>query len=263
MEDISIIKQLFLEQDLYDYAQKLYSKTIGEKRPITDIAISKIPYVTYPGLQTNENLIIHELGEYLMHIAKEKNNSDEVLATYDLANNISIEKGMGNIIAKTGICCGSQYTIDPYADPKTADILIHAKAVTVVSLHNHPSCSSFSMEDIYAFTKETPVRLMVVISNSGELYYMSKSEDYDYISARKYMLKALTETIPNVNSEYVCSAEESRKVADAFLCDSRKVGIIYQHVLGTNKELLRTAENILSPDHEQEDISEDKDYDER
>lgn len=53
------LSYLFQEQEVYNLAE-IMSKS-GNKRLITDIAISKIPYVAYPDCDAQQSLILHEL----------------------------------------------------------------------------------------------------------------------------------------------------------------------------------------------------------
>lgn len=261
--DMDDMQYLILEQALYDYAETLCSGSNTQKRLITDVAISKIPYVVYPDLDIEQSLVVHELGEYLMREAKERNNSDEVLATYDLVNGLSVEDGMSKIIEKTGICFGTENTTTPNSDSLTMSLLRRAKDMTIVSMHNHPSCSPFSIDDISAFTKEYGIKLMVVIGNNGELYYMSKKKDYDYIAARRYLNDAIKAIIPNIYPGYRYTASEARAMADLFLYNCHLYNIEYKHVLGTDRNLEKIKIDKFSAGKEESDIEEEEDYGER
>jgi hypothetical protein len=234
---------LIKTRELYNLAEQL-SQNKNTKREITDISISKIPYIVYPDLDINQSLIIHELAEFLLKEAKNRNNHNEVAITYDLDNNLSIKNGLLPILEKSGVCEGTTNEVDIFSDTKTMSTIYRAKNIAVINLHNHPSCSSFSVQDISVFLNETAIKLMVVIGNNGELFYLSKNLDkYNFITAFKYFTDIINVIHPIQDKEYKWTNAELREVADIFLKNSINFGIDYKHVLGTDKELKQINED--------------------
>lgn len=208
------------------------------------MAVSKIPYVVYPDLDINQSLIIHEFAEYSLKKAREENDHNEVAITYDLDNNISLEDGFKPIIEKAGVCYGTMGETELFSDTQTMSTIYRAKNVAVVNLHNHPSCSTFSVQDISLFLVETAIKLMVVVGNNGELYYLSKDlKFYDFKRAMKYFVNTAEAVHPNAAQDYRWQISEQRIIADLFLKNSRDFGIEYKHVLGTDKELKKAHES--------------------
>ena len=234
------LQDLFNESDLYELAESLNQNKKQNKRLVTDVAISKIPYVVYPGLNTNQCLIVHELAEHLLALAKEQNNSDEIAITYNLENNDDIQQGMIGILQNTGICYGTENETDLFSDSKTMSIINRAKSIAVVNLHNHPSCNTFSVQDISIFLRETALKLMVVLGNNGELYYLSKNlEKYNYRQARDYLLNSTKLIAPETckNTQKFLTYGEMKEISDLFLKNCCDFGIDYKHVLGNAKQL--------------------------
>ena len=227
---------LLKEEELYSLAEKILQSN-HNKRLITDISISKIPYVVYPDMNTDLNLVIHELAEHLLSLAKQNNNSNEVAITFNLEDNFKIKDGMDNILEKVGICYGSQNEIDLFSDTQTMSVINRARSIAVINMHNHPSCSSFSTTDISTFLKETVVKVMIVIGNNGELYYLSKNENYNHDKARKYLTDIGKVIIPGISDTEKATVKDLRAVADIFLKNSSRFGIEYRHILGSDKEL--------------------------
>lgn len=252
---INDLKYLFEEQEVYDLAEHILKS--NKRRLITDIAISKIPYVSYPDCSANQSLIIHELAEYLLKTAKNNNDSNELSITLDLSEKHNIEDGILSILQKTGICYGTKYDTDIFADPLSMHLIRAAKGITVINMHNHPSCSSFSTTDLSFFLRESTIKMMVVVGNSGELYYLSKDKNYNHDKARKYLTDAAYIIKPDILEYQNVSMLELRQIADLFLKNCYKFGIDYEHVLGSNKELQNIKENINISDIE----SEEEEYD--
>lgn len=58
----------------------------GKKVYITDIAIEKVPYVKYKGVDDEQNMIMQKLARLILRIAKTENDSNEVAITWDMAS---------------------------------------------------------------------------------------------------------------------------------------------------------------------------------
>lgn len=228
---------LLKTKKLYELAESIFQND-KKKRNITDVAISKIPYVLYPELNLNEDLIIHEFAEFLLKQSQTNNKNNEIAITYDLSNKLEIKDGFSEIMNNCGICYGNENEIELFADTKTMSVICRAEDIAVVNIHNHPSCSTFSVQDISFFLSETAVKLMVVVGNNGELYYMSKnSEKYNFKDAIKYFGSIVEKVHPNAPDTYKWTVDEMRSVSDAFLKNCNQIGIQYKHVLGNNVKL--------------------------
>lgn len=250
------LSYLFQEQEVYNLAE-IMSKS-GNKRLITDIAISKIPYVAYPDCDAQQSLILHELGEHLLKLSKQKNNSDEISVTINIKENNKIIDGMDKILQKVGLCYGTKDETLLFSDPLTMHLVRGATDIAVVNLHNHPSCSPHSTLDLSFFLRESAVKMMIILGNNGELYYLSKTEKYNHDLARRYLTQAAYVVKPNVKETDKFTAMELRQVADLFLKNCYQFGIEYNHVLGTNRFLEETKNKILNNNIEEEDIDYDR-----
>ena len=49
----------------------------------------------------------------------------------------------------------------------------------MIILHNHPSLSKFSLEDVKFFLNNGTVKMMVVVTNLGNISYLVKRENYN------------------------------------------------------------------------------------
>ena len=102
----------------------------------------------------------------VLELSKEEDDDNEVSITYCLEDR------------SIGICFGDEHGVNPLSDTRSAHLLMSGKPLTVVSLHNHPSTQSFSLEDIQFFIGFQSIRLMVLVSNQGVVHYLSKSDGY-------------------------------------------------------------------------------------
>ena len=262
MEIPKALQDLIQENDLYKLAESLCQNKNNGKRLITDVAISKIPYVMYPDLTKTQSLIVHELAEHLLNLAKSQNNSNEIAVTYNLDNNDDISNGMMEVLEKTGICFGTNNETELFSDSKTMSIINRAKSIAIVNLHNHPSCNTFSIQDISVFLKETAIKLMLVLGNNGELYYLSKNIDkYNFLQAREYLVnatKAVAPTIGNKKQTFL-TYKEMRDIGDLFLKNCDQFGIEYKHVLGNERELQQVKSMTYEDNQQEEEIDYDQD----
>lgn len=87
------------------------SKNRDKKIPITDVAISKVPYVEYKEIPEDEYDIIHELAKQVLTLAKEENDSNEVAITYRM-NHDEIAPDEEYI----GVSFGKEHEVDPLED---------------------------------------------------------------------------------------------------------------------------------------------------
>lgn len=228
-----IEREIFLKE-----LNNLYQDKHNKKIYITDIAISKIPYVKFNNISNEKCFIVHELCEYLLRLAKNDNCSNEVALTYNLSSTLHYSDGIENIINECGICYGNEKEIDLFADTQTMSMINRSSSSCLINIHNHPSCFSFSLQDIRTFLKESAIRLMIVICNDGEMYYMDKTDKYNVNECYDY-LKQIYETIrPKLDKNQIFNLSELREITNLFLKNCLLFGVDYRHVLNNNKEII-------------------------
>lgn len=62
----------------------MQSKNIEKRIAITDIAISKVPYIEYKGFSEKQNIIMRRLTQEVLILSKQVNGSNEVAITVDM-----------------------------------------------------------------------------------------------------------------------------------------------------------------------------------
>lgn len=147
------------------------SKNIIKKIHITDIAISKVPYIEYKGFSEKQNNIMRRLAQEVLILSKEENDSNEVAITFD----IMAENPLDNY----GISYGDEHSVMISSDTLSNHLLVSQDSVAVVVLHNHPSMQTFSLTDISFFLQYENVKVMSVVSNYGKVHYLYKDKNFN------------------------------------------------------------------------------------
>ena len=117
----------------------------NHKIDITDVAINKVKLIKFEEIPEEEHLIISNLAKMVLEISKENNNSNEVSITYKMGTNIE------ELESSIGVQFGNEYEVDPLGNTTSYHLIKGQNECIVVLLHNHPSLSSFSLDDIYFF----------------------------------------------------------------------------------------------------------------
>lgn len=152
------------------------AKNRNKKIEITPIAISKIPHIDYKGLDDKQNQALYSLAQTVLQIALTENNSNEVAVTCSLDND--------DIEDVIGISLGDEHGVDVCSDTVSYHLIVSSSRCAVVVLHNHPSTQTLSMEDLVFFLSYPSIRLMIVITNQGNIHYIYKDDDFSYEKAR-------------------------------------------------------------------------------
>ena len=193
------------------------AKKRDHKIMITDIAIEKVPYINYKGIPEEEYEIIRELAKSVLRIAKENNNSDEVAITYSM----DVDKLEHND-EMFGISFGDEHTVNPLEDTLSYHLIMSSTNCVILSLHNHPSLSKISLADVQFFIKYDSIKMIVIITNLGSIFYMVKTDKYNKGKAIDLYNKA-------VDYHYKASGLKGyQNAADQFINECFTVGIIHE-----------------------------------
>lgn len=182
---------------------------------ITDEAIKKVPYIEYPEISGVHYELLQMMARKVLEVSKEKNNSGEVAITY------SLESDGANEDDAAGIAIGGEHEVDPLSDTTSYHIIMNGKLCTVVTIHNHPSLTDFSMSDISFFLRYPNVKMMIVVTNLGKISYMVKREDYKKDDAITLFNEAV-----EINKK-ARNLKGLTRATDLFLHNCNKMGITY------------------------------------
>ncbi|MCM1465951.1 MAG: hypothetical protein NC094_11080 [Bacteroidales bacterium] len=196
-----------------DEQQLRQAKKRDKKVYITDIAIEKVPYVEYRGMDEEQNKNMQSLARLVLTLAKNENDSNEVAITWDM------ERGD---IGKYGVAYGTEHDVNICSDTYSYHLLHSVGDVIIVVLHNHPSTKTFSLTDIYSLMKYRAIQYMVVVSNQGTIHYLKKEKNYDENKA------GILYNECNKRSRESKNVEEMYEAVLGFLRRCHEVGLYYK-----------------------------------
>lgn len=181
-----------------------------KKQFINEASILRLrPYVI-DEIGDDESFYLYQQCQKLLYDALSKNGCDEVALVYVLGSHEE-----GNLIM------GTQTNTDLESDTKTQQLLNKNDEKVCILIHNHPTDSSFSIEDFSEFMLYSKLKVMVAVTNSGNQYFMTKTETYNRKAAVKKLIELSRACDHNndkklTRSESVQVAKEFAKVAYSF-----------------------------------------------
>ena len=190
------------------------AKKRDHKIMITDEAIQKVPRIQYKNIPEREYDTIQELAKQVLKIAKDTNDSNEVAVTYSLESVRLIENGERYI----GVSLGPEHDVDPLSNSTSYHLICSSTDCVVIVLHNHPSLS-----DIQFLLKYASVKMMVVVTNLGNVSYLVKNAKYDYEKAVILFNDAVDQNNAAKN------IKDLQNAADYFLKNCYNTGINYEY----------------------------------
>lgn len=170
------------------------------KYTITDQAIDKVRKIDIKGHSSDELNSLQQMNKELLRVAKEQNDSNEVVMV--LYNGLISKPFMGG-----------QNFVSIGHNPELSSILRTSQMRSVTLSHNHPSLSYFSADDIGIFISYPSIRTMEVVTNQGKTWYISKKDAYDDLKILKEYKKITREN----------AGEKTDKIVDIFLRKSHNV----------------------------------------
>lgn len=194
------------------------SKNRNRKVLITDEAINKVPCIRYKEIPECEDEIIQELAKEVLAISKNENDSNEVALTYSLDHERLIATGREYI----GISLGDEHSVDPCMNTVSNHLIKASLGCVVIILHNHPSLSKFSLEDVQFFLRNITVKMMVVITNLGNISYLVKKENIDQRKAIEIYNNAVS--MHNEGN----GIKDYQKAVAYFLSNCYEANIVYE-----------------------------------
>lgn len=106
---------------------------------------------------------------------------------------------------------------------KNMEVSIPVENIDYISIHNHPSGETFSLDDVSILACEERMKILSVVGNNGNTYYLSKTDEFDFTGLYHELRNAII-TTPNFKAEpqkYVDFMEQ-------FLKEAEQYGLIYQ-----------------------------------
>lgn len=161
-------------EKLMDLETLEMSNKRNHKVMITDEAIEKIPFIRYKEIPEEEYPIIQMLAKKVLQLSKDENESNEVAITYSM-DNTEDEREAEQCF---GVDFGDDHSADPMRDSYSFHLICGSKKCAVISLHNHPSLSKISLVDVRFFLEHPAIKLLTVVTNLGNIYYLPESVNF-------------------------------------------------------------------------------------
>lgn len=182
------------------------AKKRDHKIYITDVALSKISKSAVPKYSKNQNLLIDEIHKELLTRSKNTNNSNEVAYLFNLNSG---ERAYRN---------GSEHEVNIFKDPIAYAMSNSSEDKSLFLAHNHPSTQTFSYSDLGVFLCNDSIGAMSVVSNTGDVHILFKSDKYSYTKA--------IEKLMDIKDEFGgYSPDADLLIVKLFLKNSEKIGI--------------------------------------
>lgn len=205
-------------EKLMDLENLEMAKKRDHKIMITDEAIAKVPFIRYKEIPEEEYPIIQMLAKKALQLSKDENESNEVAITYGMGNT-GDEREAEQCF---GVDFGDDHSADPMRDSYSYHLICGSKECVVISLHNHPSLSKISLVDVRFFLEHSNIKLLIVITNLGNIYYLVKTTSYDKGKA----IDIFNEAVSASNKAVGLTALQ--KASEHFLRNCHKAGIVYE-----------------------------------
>jgi len=133
-------------------------RTVGVNYPITDEAIQRVPQVRPDGWSQEQAARLQEAHRELLRSVQDKPVGTEAGAIYTPDMRL-IEQRVGRDAAQR--------------------ISMPHCSVPHISMHTHPSGEIFSVKDLESFFYNEEMNCMTVVGNSGRVYAVLRSAEYD------------------------------------------------------------------------------------
>lgn len=194
------------------------AKKRDHKIMITDEAIQKVPLIQYKEIPESEYLMLQEFAKEVLTVSKDNNDSNEVALTYSLNYRELIAEGKEFM----GIALGDEHSVDPCMNTVAYHLIEASFECVVIVLHNHPSLSKFSLEDIKFFLSNETVKMMVVVTNLGSISYLVRKGSYN----RRTAIEIYNHSVSMHNDGN--SVHDYQKAVSYFLSNCHKANIVYE-----------------------------------
>lgn len=202
--------------------ERILSDLEGNKRDhkveITDIAISKVPYIEYKEIPEDCYKVLQELAKMVLILARENNNGDETAITYSLDAPELVLDGEECLT----ISYGDAHSVDPLQSTMANHLVVTAQGCVVIILHNHPNLSKISLQDVSYLFRFASIKMIVAVTNTGSVNYIVKTDKYNRLGAMKLFYECL-ELLKRARN-----LKERQNATDRFLNNCYQYGMFFE-----------------------------------
>lgn len=159
----------FFSEEIHDFIGQTLNEIEQRKNGIiTDMmrqeqAIKNIPFMRLPDFSEEECKYIWKIHQSVLGCSFAENNN-EVAIVCDLDSYV-YNKGF---IRQVPIV-GTSNEVNILANDEANEIIKNAKNISIFITHNHPSSTTFSLDDMLIFIYKSKIRLLSVVGNDGHV----------------------------------------------------------------------------------------------
>lgn len=204
----------------------------------TRASVTHVPYIPYIDFSEAECKLIQEQAAEVLRSSLQ-NGYKEVAITFNLKTPQRLTK-----------ICGDYSSIPLLKDEKTNNLITdESNGVVIVTMHNHPNGSIFSLSDILIFTENPNIKLMNVINGKGEIAFLMRSPKA--VDLHNYVISKIEDHIPDFNDRIenyhknnigkelafsdVLDINERIEIVNDCLNQMERYGVYYSGYLGSDE----------------------------
>ena len=101
-------------------------------------------------------------------------------------------------------------------------LIVSATGCVVIILHNHPSLSKISLQDIGYLLEFASIKMIVAVTNLGSINYIVKTDKYNILEALKLYKEAIQKYLVAEN------LKDRQEATNHFLKNCSKVGMLFE-----------------------------------
>ncbi|MCS5349527.1 hypothetical protein NYT34_09405 [Staphylococcus aureus] len=134
-------------------------------------------------------------------IDRERKKSDERIKDAK-ENNDSNEVGYLLKDGKVTKVYGDQNSVSFVLEEKATELLFDSKPNSIVMLHKYPRPLGFSLNDLFTFFKHPSIKSMTIVTNKGQVKFITKSDRFQGKIVSKFCAKYFTH-INMINDSHI------------------------------------------------------------
>lgn len=222
-----------------DNSLRMFTSGQYQKLLISDDAIDNVPLIHYPGFTEAECLEVQSQIQDVLSTSKNTHDCKEVAITYDRTAS-SNEKQYHKVF-------GDYHAVPFMSEENTAQLIKTASEnnrMVIISIHNHPNSSTFSINDLLVFTELKGIQLMNVVGVDGRVTFLMKPYEIDLSqTVGRNIIKVNTDFIKNKESweennpgrnikfSELLTVEEASKIVSLIILELKEKGIYYSNYI--------------------------------
>ena len=243
-----------MEKDWIEQTVDDFLETLDTPEPpegwFSIVSILNIPHIKIPTLTDEQSTELYEQAKNVLKISKNENGFKEVSISYsinDMSEN-KYKKVLGNYI--------SVPILNDKETRKLFETANNNNELIIISIHNHPNNSTFSINDLLIFTQNNGVKLMEIINKKGEISFLIKPKQMDL---KNIIFSNILKIIPDFklrkkdwdenfkqadevfNFQAILTKEEIIQITKETIKSLQEKGVIYCNYIG--KKSLNLTKN--------------------